>query len=283
MAPAGPSCGPAGRPGPKSVPSSYGSAPGSDAPFLREPPDSGGMDEYKRRESKVTDRERKSMTRAALLLAGAALVRFIVAPEAAQTPLEGRESIADSLVAAGDSALEEKERRNRPFEPGETIDPNLAGEVELDRLPGVGASRARQIVEDRERNGPFASVEDLTRIRGIGARSIERLRPLVRISSGRGTSAGGRMSADAAARHRADDEETERSSVPTSPAGGPVDINRATETELRELPGIGPVTAARIVAYRELHGGFRTPEELMEVSGVGAKTFARLASLVTVR
>ena len=222
----------------------------------------------------VTDREKKSMTRAGLLLLGAALVRLVVAPAPAESPLQERESIADSLLAAGDSALEEKARRSRPFEPGETMDPNVAGDAELDRLPGVGAARALRIVEDRERNGPFASVEDMVRVSGIGPAGIERFRPFLRIESP------GRVTTPSPG-----------SSSPPAPSAakggsgmdGPIDLNRATVTQLRELPGIGPVTADRIVAYREEHGGFRTVEELVEVSGIGPGTFERLAPMVMVR
>lgn len=218
----------------------------------------------------MTDRERKSMTRAGLLLAGAALIRFMAAPPPAEAPLAGRDSIADSLVAAGDSAIEDKERRSRPFEPGETIDPNVAGEEDLDRLPGVGAARAARIVREREENGPFGSVDDLARVSGIGSASIDRLRPFLRVSAGAGGS--GRRTARTP---DAPDREAR-------PSGTPVNINRATASELRQLPGIGPVTADRIVAHREQHGPFRAPEDLIQVSGIGPRTLERLAPLVTV-
>ncbi len=216
----------------------------------------------------MTERERKSMMGAALLLAGAALVRFLVAPAPAEAPLGERGSIADSLLAAGDSALEDRERRSRPFEPGETIDPNIAGEVDLDRLPGVGASRARQIVENRNEHGPFLTVEELARVPGIGPASVERLRPHLKVAA----------AVRAPVRARAAPE-----GVGGGGAGGVVvDLNRATAEELQSLPGIGPVTAGRIVAWREENGGFRTPDQLMEVSGVGERTFARVAPLVRV-
>nr|WP_263849103.1 helix-hairpin-helix domain-containing protein [Lacticaseibacillus nasuensis] len=48
------------------------------------------------------------------------------------------------------------------------------------------------------------------------------------------------------------------------------------------LSGIGPKRAADIVAYRDAHGGFKTVEELKEVSGIGEKIFASLAPNVTV-
>ena len=55
-----------------------------------------------------------------------------------------------------------------------------------------------------------------------------------------------------------------------------VDLNLASQGALEELPGIGPVTAGNILAWREQHGRFTAVEELMEVSGIGEKTFEQL-------
>ena len=52
--------------------------------------------------------------------------------------------------------------------PGEQLNLNPATAEELQRLPGIGESRARAIVADREENGPFRIPEDLTRVAGIG-------------------------------------------------------------------------------------------------------------------
>ncbi|MBX6749092.1 MAG: ComEA family DNA-binding protein [Micromonosporaceae bacterium] len=65
-------------------------------------------------------------------------------------------------------------------------------------------------------------------------------------------------------------------------AGGRVNLNTATAAELEALPGVGPVLAQRIIAYREEHGGFRSVDELREVSGIGDATFAELEPRVTV-
>jgi len=63
---------------------------------------------------------------------------------------------------------------------GETrLDVNRADRAALVGLPGVGPVLAERILEDRARNGPFRSVEDLRRVRGIGERTLERLRDLV--------------------------------------------------------------------------------------------------------
>ena len=65
-------------------------------------------------------------------------------------------------------------------------------------------------------------------------------------------------------------------------SGGLVNINTATAAELEALPGVGPVLAAAIVEWRETNGGFTAVEDLQEVSGIGPKSFAKLAPLVTV-
>lgn len=62
---------------------------------------------------------------------------------------------------------------------GGLVDLNTADAALLDTLPGVGPSTAQKIVDDREKNGPFKTVEDLLRIPGIGEKKLESLRDLV--------------------------------------------------------------------------------------------------------
>jgi competence protein ComEA len=61
-----------------------------------------------------------------------------------------------------------------------------------------------------------------------------------------------------------------------------IDLNTATQAELETLPGVGPVTAQSILAWRAQHGRFTAIAELQEVSGIGAATYARIAPYVTV-
>lgn len=61
------------------------------------------------------------------------------------------------------------------------VDINRAGEAELTTIPGIGPATAKRIVEFRSSNGPFASVDDLLKVRGIGEKSLEKLRPHVTI------------------------------------------------------------------------------------------------------
>ncbi len=61
-----------------------------------------------------------------------------------------------------------------------------------------------------------------------------------------------------------------------------VELNTATAAELRTLPRIGERTAQRIIEYREEHGGFEKIEDLMNVRGIGERTFLRLRPLIRV-
>ena len=70
--------------------------------------------------------------------------------------------------------------------------------------------------------------------------------------------------------------------VPGTAVGGKVNINTADEAGLDTLPRVGPAMATRIIAYREANGRFTTIEDLMNVTGVGDKTFEGLRDLVTV-
>ena len=68
----------------------------------------------------------------------------------------------------------------------------------------------------------------------------------------------------------------------TVPSSGPINLNTATLEQLDTLDGVGPATAQKIVEYREQHNGFKTVEELDQVSGIGEKRLATLREKVTV-
>lgn len=63
-------------------------------------------------------------------------------------------------------------------------------------------------------------------------------------------------------------------------AASVIDINSASAAELQTISGIGPVTADRIVAYRNEHGKFATVDELEKVKGIGEKTLAKIRKFV---
>ena len=70
------------------------------------------------------------------------------------------------------------------------VDVNTADLPELMQLPGVGQTLAKRIVESRETAGPFVDQHDLRRVRGIGAKTLERIRPYLRPMPSRSNVAG---------------------------------------------------------------------------------------------
>jgi competence protein ComEA len=67
------------------------------------------------------------------------------------------------------------------------------------------------------------------------------------------------------------------------PGSGTVNINTASSAELQRLPGVGPAMAERILAYRKEIGRFTSPDQLMDVSGIGEKKLARMQPFVRVK
>lgn len=65
-------------------------------------------------------------------------------------------------------------------------------------------------------------------------------------------------------------------------ADGKININKATKEELDTLPGIGEVTAQRIIDFREQHGNFQKIEDIMNVSRIGPKLFEQIKDKITV-
>ena len=60
-----------------------------------------------------------------------------------------------------------------------------------------------------------------------------------------------------------------------------ININTATLAELETIPGIGPVSAQRIIDYRTEHGSFSSVDQLVEIKGIGEKSVEKIKPLVT--
>ena len=160
----------------------------------------------------------------------------------------------------------------RPLARGETIDLNTAPAEEIARLPAIGMSLAKRIVARRSSIGPFGSLSDLEKVAGVGPALQDKLQGLVRFGGvirempvpvSRSPSAGESVSYDA--------------------VGKRLDVNSATEMELRALPGIGPVRARALLAYRRDKGPFAAVSELRAVPGFTKALVKKLEGLVTVR
>ena len=90
------------------------------------------------------------------------------------------------------------------------------------------------------------------------------------------------VAALSAATSAAQDTTRRTSAAASASASAPVNLNTATAAQLETLPGIGKATAERILEYRQKNGSFKKVEDLMNVRGVGEKSFLKLKPLITV-
>ena len=65
-------------------------------------------------------------------------------------------------------------------------------------------------------------------------------------------------------------------------SGGRININTASEAQLCDIPGIGATRAAAIAAYRESHGGFQKPEDIMKVNGIKEGMYEKIKDSISV-
>lgn len=169
------------------------------------------------------------------------------------------------------------------------IDLNSATRAELLQLPGVGDNLAQRI-DERRQERRFRSVNELTEVPGIGAATLERLRPWVCVradveevdadaprapaKSSRSSSKGSSGSdMEPAGRRAPGKKEANLTRL--------IDINRANAEELQRLPGIGPKLSQRIIDERQ-KAPFKSVDELRRVSGIGAKTLEKLRPYIMV-
>jgi competence protein ComEA len=85
-----------------------------------------------------------------------------------------------------------------------------------------------------------------------------------------------------AATSAAQDAPRRSSATSSATVASPINLNTASVAQLETLPGIGKSTAERILEYRQKNGSFKKVEDLMNVRGVGEKSFLKLKPLVTV-
>jgi competence ComEA-like helix-hairpin-helix protein len=135
------------------------------------------------------------------------------------------------------------------------VDINNAPRETIETLPGVGPKLAQEIIAGR----PFKTIDELDRVKGIGPKKLEQLRPRVMVAP---------MRADAQIAEHSKTNEVVR-----------VNINTASQADLEKLPGIGPKRAEAIIAARP----FQRPEDLLRVPGIKKAQFDKLKTQVVVR
>lgn len=160
-----------------------------------------------------------------------------------------------------------------PDAPPVVLDLNRASRADLLLLPGIGEQMAQRIEDHRNRNGPFASLDELRKIPGLGPATLDRLRPWLTVGPPHAAAAEKEAPtlvvppADAPAKTR----------IPSEP----IDLNTASIDELRRLPGIGPKLSQRIVETRS-RKPFAAVDDLRRVPGIGPKTLEKVRPFATV-
>ena len=192
-------------------------------------------------------------------------------PEAVAAPAVATASVpsASSTPAAGPSGAEP----SRSAAPGLVV--HVLGAV---RHPGLVRLPSGARVEDAiDKAGGLRGDADPDELNlaqplddGVQVVVGTRKHPAGEVRSGGGSATGGGSTGSGS------------SSGSGTGSGGTVDLNHASVAQLEALPGVGPVTAQKIVDWRQQHGRFSRAEELQEVDGIGPKTYARLAPHVRV-
>jgi len=155
-------------------------------------------------------------------------------------------------TAAGSKAKKEA-RESAPQDEDGLIDLNTADKAALEGLAGIGPVLADKIIAAR----PFKSIEDLKDIKGISQAKLDDLKGLVTISL----------------------EDDDAAVNPKLKPGQTININRAGETDLTRLLGIGPVKAKAVIAGRP----YARIADIMKVKGIKEKTFAKIKAYIVVR
>lgn len=154
----------------------------------------------------------------------------------------------------------------------DVLDLNAATAEAFEQLPGIGPSKARAIVKDRDEHGPFSSVEALDRVKGFGVATVSRLKPHLRVGAAPAPAAPGTLPA------APDLDALDRESPE-----GKLNLNVATLDQLQQLDGILRANARIIVAWRQKRGPFRHICELAKVPGLPPRLLQTVQYFVTVR
>ncbi|HON37943.1 MAG: ComEA family DNA-binding protein [Desulfomonilia bacterium] len=124
------------------------------------------------------------------------------------------------------------------------VNVNTASEQELQQVPGMDQSLAQSIVQYRQTNGPFDSVNDLTKVQGIDDQKLQGMR--------------GYLTAEK------------------------LNINTAKAEELQNIPGMDQTLAQSIIKYRETNGPFGSVDELKQVQGMDDQKLQSIQDYITV-
>ncbi|MCC6601186.1 MAG: helix-hairpin-helix domain-containing protein [Crocinitomicaceae bacterium] len=168
-------------------------------------------------------------------------------PENLYSRLEPWIDLPDSLVRkvfyAQNTEIENSKQTEQEKNAIDKIELNNVDSIALQRLPGIGPYFARKIVEYRDRLGGFLSFEQLLEVRKITPELVEKIRPNITI---------------------------------TPLVIRPLNLNSSSEKDFLNHPYLSKMQAGSIIAYRDQHGLFTSPDDLKKLVLIDAVTFARL-------
>ncbi|MDI6793391.1 MAG: ComEA family DNA-binding protein, partial [bacterium] len=141
----------------------------------------------------------------------------------------------------------------------------------------IGPGIAKSIIEYRQTHGKFQAIEEITRVKRIGQKTFEKIKGRITVGTipshtDMGKSVSGSKTEVVGSITVKESKTFDKK----------VNLNTATLEEIESLPKIGPAIAKRIIEYRDTHGGFKSIEEIIEVKGIGEKTFEKIKGLITV-
>ncbi len=138
---------------------------------------------------------------------------------------------------------------------------NTANAIDLQRVNRIGAVKAQAIIDYRNQNGPFKSLNDLTNVRGIGPATLDNFRQA------------GFCAQESHHEGETSDQPTQMSSIQSpSPDEGCTNVNTATAIDLQRVNRIGPVRSQAIIDHRSQNGPFKSLGDLTQIRGIGHAT-----------
>ena len=174
-------------------------------------------------------------------------------------------------------AIEKDQKRNggnfKPAaNPGGCIDINNGSLADLTNLKGIGEKKAQLIIDSRNSQGPYKSISDLERVKGFGAKSIEKFKDQI-CPIGQNPAANNAAPAPIANKGPAPN------AAPAA-TGNCIDINNGSLADLSKLKGIGEKKAQLIIDSRNSQGPYKSISDLERVKGFGAKSIEKFKDQV---
>ena len=171
--------------------------------------------------------------------------------------------LSESVVMTSKTSIKkltksEKEKLQKALK----ININTASSEELQKIPYIGPKKAEKIIAGR----PYRRIEDIIRVHGFGEKTLDKIKDHI-------TAAGTGLDD-----YRPSAERTKVLKVKKARQTLKININTASSPQLQKLSGIGPKTAAKIIAGRP----YKRIGNITNVHGIGEKTFERLKDYITV-